>query len=330
MVATWLCRRRRPRSRQCQEVLRARRAARRRADAGCAGSTFAVVLEGLKDFAAAAAELTEALRIRPRHDRAMRRLSRLPRGNSFRRTCGSTEAGFAQLFAMARVAGTRSPRPPIALSVLPGAAAQRSPSRPIQGVGSAARALVVKRTEPLLRDDVLLELLRTAIVTGPDVERLLTAVRRALTLEVARQRFADRDLIEFAVALMQQCAQNEYVWVAGSDELAAMADRPLDVARTAGRRRRAGSSIPDRLPVRTRLQDPRRRALRQAASPTYGPRRWARPLEPLSQSTSTSSLASPGCPASERCRRRLAQGGAPVETSPYPRWNLARREVARE
>ena len=238
---------------------------------------------------------------------------RLPRGNSFRRTCGSTEAGFAQLFATARVAGTRSLRPPFAICPAGSRCAALSISAdPKDGMRQRA-PWSSSGTEPLLRDDVLLELLRTAIVTGPDVERLLTAVRRALTLEVARQRFADRDLIEFAVALMQQCAQNEYVWVAGSDELAAMADRPLDVTRLL-----AGDVEHGHQFLIACLYGPAYRILDAGIAPgsvpTYGPRRWPTPLEPLSPSASTSSL-----------RMTRLPGSGALPTTPRARWRVSTR-----
>jgi SAM-dependent methyltransferase len=89
----------------------------------------------------------------------------------------------------------------------------------------SARHLCFKRTGSLLRDELFLELLHTGIAKSPELEALLTALRRILLLEVPRHRFADRELIRFALVLMQQCWVNEYVWMASAEELGAIRER---------------------------------------------------------------------------------------------------------
>jgi SAM-dependent methyltransferase len=83
---------------------------------------------------------------------------------------------------------------------------------------AAARGLCLARTAPLLRDGLFLEVLRTGSFRNPEVERLLTALRRVLALEMPRPRLEERALFEFALALMRQCQINEHVWAAGADE----------------------------------------------------------------------------------------------------------------
>jgi SAM-dependent methyltransferase len=72
--------------------------------------------------------------------------------------------------------------------------------------------LCVARTADALKNELLLAILRSEILRDADVEHLLTAVRRALLLQVPAERFRDRDLVTFAIAMMQQCRNNEYVW----------------------------------------------------------------------------------------------------------------------
>jgi SAM-dependent methyltransferase len=93
-----------------------------------------------------------------------------------------------------------------------------------EGWAAAARALSGERTAPLLKDDLFLAVLRSSAFRGADLERLLTALRRALLLELPPGRFAeDRALFDFALALAEQCEINEHVWMAGDDEAAALA-----------------------------------------------------------------------------------------------------------
>jgi SAM-dependent methyltransferase len=70
-------------------------------------------------------------------------------------------------------------------------------------------------------------------LTDPDLERLLTAVRRVLLLELSPNRFADRALVGFAVALLQQCWTNEFVWFVSEEEVRCLAEAPIGPARLA-------------------------------------------------------------------------------------------------
>jgi SAM-dependent methyltransferase len=56
------------------------------------------------------------------------------------------------------------------------------------------------------------------VFRGPDLERLLTALRRVLLLEVAPGRLQERALFDFALALAQQCRINEHVWIISAEE----------------------------------------------------------------------------------------------------------------
>ncbi len=50
------------------------------------------------------------------------------------------------------------------------------------------------------------------------LERLLTALRRVVLLELAHERFEDKTLQAFTLALVTQCLANEHVWAETSEE----------------------------------------------------------------------------------------------------------------
>jgi hypothetical protein len=75
----------------------------------------------------------------------------------------------------------------------------------------AARDLSLRKTTTPLKDPLFLAVLRRSALKHAQLERLLTALRRILLLEVRPQRFEDAALRRFAFALMQQCRANEFV-----------------------------------------------------------------------------------------------------------------------
>ncbi|MEZ5844798.1 MAG: class I SAM-dependent methyltransferase [Hyphomicrobiaceae bacterium] len=84
----------------------------------------------------------------------------------------------------------------------------------------AARSLVLKRTADGLKDDLLLTALAHGKVLQPEIERLLTAVRRVLALELPAERMEDRHLPPFMVALAEQGAATDYAWAEQEGETA--------------------------------------------------------------------------------------------------------------
>jgi 2-polyprenyl-3-methyl-5-hydroxy-6-metoxy-1,4-benzoquinol methylase len=183
---------------------------------------LAVVLEALEDCAGAAEQLTEALRIEPSLARAARRLSTLLSRSILPGNARLNLVGLR--VALHHEAVSRDAVADAALRYL----ASRDPLRGAlahgraKGWEMAARQLCLKRSGPLLSDELFLDLLRTGITKSPELEALLIALRRTLLLEVPRERLADRELIRFVVVLMQQCWANEYVWMASAEELAAI------------------------------------------------------------------------------------------------------------
>jgi SAM-dependent methyltransferase len=195
---------------------------------------LAAVLEGLGDLAGSARELTHALRLDPDQEDAARRLAALFRRSDF----GTTH--HKQLNAVGLRHGLRHIRVDqkaianVAVRVLtscllrPAFAAGRA-----QGWLDAARRLCLERTSPILKDELFLEVLRTSTLSSPELESLLTAIRRVLLLEVAPTRLLDPALVGFAVAMLQQCWINQFVWAVSEDEGQRLAHEalPLDRAK---------------------------------------------------------------------------------------------------
>jgi SAM-dependent methyltransferase len=96
------------------------------------------------------------------------------------------------------------------------------------GLDEAARRLIVRKTDEALQHELLLTALSKGINKDPRWENLLTALRKAILLEVAPERFADRALHTFAVALAEQCLANGYVWAVSEAEEQALAS-PFEV-----------------------------------------------------------------------------------------------------
>jgi SAM-dependent methyltransferase/tetratricopeptide (TPR) repeat protein len=94
----------------------------------------------------------------------------------------------------------------------------------------AARGLVLRRTDKALSHPLLLAALAASPNRDPDFERLLTAVRRVLLLEVPADRFEDKALTGFTIALIRQCLVNEYIFATGPGERQRLGEAPVDLA----------------------------------------------------------------------------------------------------
>jgi tetratricopeptide (TPR) repeat protein len=179
---------------------------------------LAIVLEALSENEAAAQNLTEALRLKPSMADAARRLAQLLSRFELPERTNLDEVGLRAALAHETVA--REPIAEAALRQL----LRRAPHDALvergksEGWLSAARSVCGRKTGPLLKDELFLAVLRTSVVRDLDAERLLTAIRRVLLFELAPERFNDRALARFAIALMHQCRANEYVWGVTGEE----------------------------------------------------------------------------------------------------------------
>jgi len=84
---------------------------------------------------------------------------------------------------------------------------------------------------PLAEDALLIALLTSAPNTDIALERFLTLLRAAMMRELAQAPAPGAQAEFFASALAQQCFINDYVFVAGEDELAAARAAASDMAR---------------------------------------------------------------------------------------------------
>lgn len=171
-------------------------------------------------------------------------------------------------------------------------------------------------------DALLVALLKTRIVTDIDIERFLTAARRALLAAAAEEAPAmPNNAFAFCCALAQQCFLNEYVFAQSDSERAAVAhltNRALEAIET-------DSDIP---PAWLAVLASYRPLHALAGAEKLATRRWPKPLdavltrqlrEPLAdaaEAATTPAITSIDNEISRQVQRQY-------EESPYPRWSIA-------
>ncbi len=278
------------------------------------------VLAALGEIEDSARHLTETLRLKPQHEEAALRLSRL----LARFAVG--EPGRLDPFGLKAALGIAAiDAQPVAdaafrylATALPDLARALEQARGGEAQ-EAARRLLVSRTSDVLKSDLLLAALHAGVVMDPGLERLLTALRRALLLEVAPERFEDRSLYAFALALLAQGWNNDHAWAETGSESEALdriaIDEPallagdIDAARSL---LLLGLYRPlDRLLACEDAQScahMRPKPLRDLVGP-----RLARRREEKRAAAAIPRLA----PLADATSRRVARQ---YEASPYPRW----------
>ena len=87
------------------------------------------------------------------------------------------------------------------------------------GWDCGAKWLLSSKGRPVLRDPLLLTILRTAANTDLDVECLLTALRKSLLLAPAKETLRKPHILNFIYALARQGEINEYVFAVSDEEL---------------------------------------------------------------------------------------------------------------
>jgi len=189
---------------------------------------LAVVQEALGELGPAGASLTQALRLDPGMADAARRLSLLagrcdlpgaePLDAAGLRAALGHDTVDRELIAETAMRHLATAGP------LAAALAHGRSGGHRDGWLAAARGLCLGRTAPLLKDELLLEVLRTGVFRSPEVERLLTALRRVLLLEVPERCLEERALFDFTLALARQCQINEHVWAVTAEEAQRVAE----------------------------------------------------------------------------------------------------------
>src|SRR5512145_86471 len=179
---------------------------------------LAVVEQALGRCGAAAASLTEALRADPAMADAARRLALLAARRDLPADAPLNAGGLRA--ALAHDTVDRELIAELALRHLAGAGPLREALAQARSEGclAVARSLCSERTAPLLRNELLLAVLSTGVFRNPELERLLTALRRTLVMDTPLARLEEPALFGFALALAQQCQINEHVWAVGAEE----------------------------------------------------------------------------------------------------------------
>ncbi|MCL4764695.1 MAG: methyltransferase domain-containing protein [Hyphomicrobiaceae bacterium] len=184
----------------------------------------AAVLAALGEIDESAVHLTEALRLKPQHEEAAIRLSRLLARFA---VDASRLDPFGLKAALGIAAIDSQPAADAAFRLLAAASPELAGALQAARAGQAedtAHRLLASRTSEVLKSDLLLAALAAGVVMDAGLERLLTALRRTLLLEVAPERFEDRALYAFALGLLVQGWNNDQAW-AVSDEEARALDR---------------------------------------------------------------------------------------------------------
>jgi 2-polyprenyl-3-methyl-5-hydroxy-6-metoxy-1,4-benzoquinol methylase/tetratricopeptide (TPR) repeat protein len=286
---------------------------------------LALVLEARAKFGAAAEHLTQALRLNPSDADAARRLTTLLTHRPIPADITLDPVGLRA--ALQHDASASWLIVKLALYSLtakgPLAAAIEVGKR--EGWEAAARTLCLSRTADALKNELFLEMLRSEILRDADMEYLLSAVRCVLLLETPAERFEDRDLLRFAITLMQQARANEYCWYASEAEEARLASEAPFVPRLL-----AGDVEESRKLLLTLLY----RSLQATLGGDAHPEAFAKMRPKALRDAVQAALAEDGdlraraqhVPQlgiiSDETSRKVARQ---YEVNPYPRWTSLRR-----
>jgi SAM-dependent methyltransferase/tetratricopeptide (TPR) repeat protein len=184
---------------------------------------LAIVLEARESFGDAAAHLTHALRLDPRDADAARRLSALAGRHTIAYDVELDPVGLKAALGLDYAASWIIAKLALGYLAAKGPLARALDIGRRQGWAAAGRALCLARSGELARNELFLEVLRSTTLRDADAELLLTAARRVLLLEMPDERLLGRELMTLAIAVMQQCRSNEYVWFADDEEEAHLA-----------------------------------------------------------------------------------------------------------
>ena len=179
---------------------------------------LALVSEGLGEFAQAAQHYTEALRVDPNLVDAARRLSNLITRGALPADVKLNPWGLKAALDHDFASRDQIAEATVYFLARSGPLHDALAAGRSQGWLAAARELCVRSTGALLRDELFQKALRDSVIRQPELEHLLTALRRVLLLEVPASRFEDRTLAAFLVTLAQQCWVNEFVWPVSAEE----------------------------------------------------------------------------------------------------------------
>jgi SAM-dependent methyltransferase/tetratricopeptide (TPR) repeat protein len=266
--------------------------------------------ERIGEIDAAIANLTRAVRLKPDDETATRSLSRIVRIFRLDDYSDLDPVGLKAALAAPNVDRQRLSEVAIAyLRDARGLVAQTDPG-----------ALVVKRTADVLAEPLLHRALANGVNKSIDVEWLLTGLRRSLLLDVPGERFIDRDLFAFAVALAQQCQLNDHVFPTTPEEDERLAALQIDWPAIKDGDADAGRDLLLHLlyaPVRE-VAAPH---LTPADCQKIRPKALGEMLKPLLEAESQRAQIAETIPMLGAIDDPVSQKvAAQYQTSPYPRW----------
>ncbi len=179
--------------------------------------------------------------------------------------------------------------------------------------------------ECLSRDELFLTLLRVTTITDAEIERLLTALRRALLDDAAIHEFP-ASVLSFCAALSTQAFLTEYAWCMTGDESARVDDLAGTLVPTA----RPSGAPPVPLALRLTIVAAYRPLYTLAHAADLARAAWPEPLRALIRAQIDE-------PLEERALRATLPRLTPItaatsvkvraqyEENPYPRWIRAER-----
>jgi SAM-dependent methyltransferase len=266
--------------------------------------------ERIGEIDAAIVNLTRAVKLKPDDETATRTLSRIVRILGLDDYSELDPAGLKAALAAPNVDRQRLSEIAIAyLRDAHGLVAQTEPS-----------ALVVKRTADVLAEPLLHRALATGVNKSIDVEWLLTGLRRALLLDVPADRFTDRDLFGFAVALAQQCELNDHVFPTTQEEDERLVSVGIDWPAV-----KAGDADAGRILLLHLLYAPVRDVAAPHLTPTdcqtIRPKALGEMLKPLLEAESQRAQLVETIPTLGTIEDPVSLNvAAQYQASPYPRW----------
>jgi SAM-dependent methyltransferase len=184
--------------------------------------------ERLGEIDEAAVHLTRALRLRSNWLDPARRLASLARRYVLAAPAQLDPHGLLTAFAFDEI-----DHEPLAATAMAYLCATTMLGGAVHQAGlgngrEAARALLLKRTDKTLSHPLLHAALTRGVNRDLAVEKLLTAMRAVLILELGPKRYEDKALLGFACALLQQCFNNGHVWPRGNAEALQLEAHPVD------------------------------------------------------------------------------------------------------
>lgn len=179
---------------------------------------LAIALHRNGEIDDAAVALTEALRLKPGLTEATQRLSLILEQYDIDEPGRLETAGL--LHALSTASVPTQPLGKIAFRLLKtaGPLGETLVRAGRDGWDATAIEMLTPRTAPLLRDPLFLKALMVHVNQDAEIELLLTALRRIL-LTLDPERYADKTILAFAMALAGQCLGNEHVFELADGEV---------------------------------------------------------------------------------------------------------------